>query len=86
MLDRLKRADVPQELVFGWPRAVLYGDERLTVEQHQGVFACTEEEIVLRTACGLMAVSGQRLSLSRFDGDGLVVLGKIESMRYLSRG
>lgn len=86
MLDRLKRADVPQELVFGWPRAVLYGDEKLVVEQHQGVFACAEDEIVLRTLCGRLVVSGAGLSLTRFDGDGLVVCGKIQQLRYLPKG
>ena len=34
MLEKLKQADIPQELVFGWPRSVLLGDEKLIVEQH----------------------------------------------------
>ena len=86
MLGKLKRADIPQELVFGWPRSVLLGDEKLIVEQHQGVFACTEDEIVLRTLCGHLVISGQRLSLSRFDRDGLVVFGKIEKLSYRPKG
>lgn len=86
MLEKLKRADIPQELVFGWPRSVLMGDEKLIVEQHQGIFACTEEEIVLRTLCGHLVISGQRLSLSRFDRDGLVVFGKIEKLSYRPKG
>ena len=32
MLEKLKRADIPQELVLGWPRSVLLGDEKLIVE------------------------------------------------------
>ena len=86
MLDRLKRADIPQELVFGWPRSVLLGDEKLIVEQHQGIYACTQEEIILRTQCGLMAISGEKLSLSRYDRDGLVVLGKIRKLSYRPKG
>ena len=43
MLDKLRQAEIPQELVFGWPRSVLLGDERLIVEQHQGVYACTDQ-------------------------------------------
>ena len=46
--------EIPKELVLGWPRSVLLGDEKLIVEQHQGIYACTQEEIVLRTQCGLM--------------------------------
>ena len=86
MLDRLKRADIPQELVFGWPRSVLLGDEKLVVEQHQGIFACTEQEIVLKTLCGHLVISGRQLSLSRYDQDGLVVFGKIEKLSYRPKG
>ena len=42
--------EIPKELVLGWPRSVLLGDEKLIVEQHQGIYACTQEEIVLRTS------------------------------------
>ena len=62
MLDRLKQADLPQELVFGWPRSVLVGDEKVIVEQHQGIYACTEQEIVLKTLCGHLVITGSRLS------------------------
>ncbi len=86
MLEKLKRADIPQELVFGWPRSVLLGDEKLIVEQHQGIFACTEQEIVLKTGCGLMVITGDKLSISRFDGDGLVVFGHIEKLSYRPKG
>ena len=44
MFEKLKRADVPQELVFGWPRSVLLGDEKLIVEQHQGVLTTVDKE------------------------------------------
>ena len=74
--------EIPKELVLGWPRSVLLGDEKLIVEQHQGIYAC----IVLRTQCGLMSITGENLSLSRYDRDGLVVLGKIEKLSYRPKG
>ena len=76
--------EIPKELVLGWPRSVLLGDEKLIVEQHQGIY--TQEEIVLRTQCGLMSITGENLSLSRYDRDGLVVLGKIEKLSYRPKG
>ena len=81
-----KWTEIPKELVLGWPRSVLLGDEKLIVEQHQGIYACTQEEIVLRTQCGLMSITGENLSLSRYDRDGLVVLGKIEKLSYRPKG
>jgi len=86
MLKKLKEADLPQELIFGWPRSVLVGDEKLIVEQHQGIYACSEQEIILKTGCGLLVISGERLSLSRYDRDGMVVLGKIEKLSYRPKG
>lgn len=86
MLETLKSAEVPQELIFGWPRSVLLGDEKLVVEQHQGVYACTQQEIILKTLCGYLVITGERLSLTRFDRDGLVVLGKIQKLCYRPKG
>ena len=86
MLEKFRQAELPQDLVFGWPRSVLLGDERLIVEQHQGIYACTEQEIVLKTLCGLLVITGEKLSLSRYDRDGLVVFGKIEKLSYRPKG
>ena len=86
MLEKLKQADIPQELVFGWPRSVLLGDEKLIVEQHQGVYACTDEEIILKTSCGHLVITGKNLSMSRYDRNGLVVFGRIEKLSYRPRG
>jgi len=86
MLDIFKRADIPQELVFGWPRSVLLGDEKLIVEQHQGVYACTDQEIILKTSCGHLVITGEKLSMSRYDRDGLVVFGRIEKLSYRPKG
>ena len=86
VLEKLKRADIPQELVLGWPRSVLLGDEKLIVEQHQGIFACTETEVALRTLCRLLVISGESLSLARYDRDGVIVFGKIEKLCYRPKG
>lgn len=80
--ERLRRAEIPQELVFGWPRSVLLGDEKLIVEQHQGIFTCTEQEVIVKTVCGLLVISGENLSLSRYSRDDLVVFGKIAKLSY----
>lgn len=84
LLQRLKRADIPQELVLGWPRSILLGDEKLIVEQHQGIFACTQQEVAVKTLCGLLVVSGENLSISRYSRDDLVVFGKIAKLSYRS--
>lgn len=83
--DRLGQMDLPQEVVLGWPRSVLLGDEKLIVERHQGIYACTDTEIVIRTSAGLLHVSGTDLSLGRYDRDDLVVFGKISNLAYKPR-
>ena len=84
--QQLERPALAQELVLGWPRSVLLGDEKLIVEQHQGIFACTDTEVALKTLCGLLVISGEKLSLSRYDRDGLIVFGKIEKLCYRPKG
>ena len=84
--ERLRCAEIPQELVFGWPRSVLVGDEKLIVEQHQGIFVCTEQEVIVKTVCGLLVISGENLSLSRYSRDDLVVFGKIAKLSYRPKG
>ncbi len=83
--QRLKQANIPQELVLGWPRCVLLGNEKLIVEQHQGIFACTQQEIVVKTVCGLLVIQGDGLSISRYNRDDMVVLGKI-GMLFFRQG
>jgi len=78
----LKHGEVPQELVFGWPRSILLGNEKLIVEQHQGIYTCTQQEVIIKTKCGLLTISGENLSLSRYSRDELVVLGKIGALSY----
>ncbi len=80
--ERLARMNMPQELVLGWPRSVLIGNEQLVVEQHRGVYVCTDREIIVKTACGLMVISGEGLSLARYQADELTVLGRIERVGY----
>lgn len=82
LLEKLKRMDIPQEVVLGWPRSVLLGEEKLIVEQHQGIYACTESEIVVKTSCGMMVIGGEGLSLGRYDQSGLMVLGHIRRLAY----
>ena len=41
---------------------------------------------ILKTLCGHLVITGQRLSLTRYDRDGLVVLGKIEKLSYRPKG
>ncbi len=80
--EKLRRADIPQELVLGWPRSVLLGDEKLIVEQHQGIFAYSQQEVIVKTACGLLVISGENLSISHYNQDDLVVFGKIGKLSY----
>ncbi|MDD3409468.1 MAG: YabP/YqfC family sporulation protein [Eubacteriales bacterium] len=81
-MQKFRRMNMPQDLVLGWPRSVLLGDEKLIVEQHQGIFACTEQEILVRTQSGMLAVAGAQLSISRYSREALVIYGKIEKLSY----
>ena len=46
----------PREVTSGVPRITLTGHERLHIEQHQGLIDYAQENIIMRTACGLVYI------------------------------
>ena len=77
---REKAADVsgiPEDVLMGWPKAILYGQRRLIVEQHQGILTYQEDIIRLKTACGILCVEGGELQITHYGPMDAVVTGKI---------
>ena len=56
------------------------------VEELRNLIEYHRAKYYIKTLCGHLVITGQRLSLSRYDRDGLVVLGKIEKLSYRPKG
>ena len=75
----------PREVITHVPRVTLTGNERLHVEQHQGVIAYSPEEILLRTASGMLRINGTELRFSTYNAGEALIIGRIEDVGYLVR-
>jgi sporulation protein YqfC len=82
---REKAADlggIPEDVLMGWPKAILYGRRRLIVEQHQGILTYQENIIRLKTSCGVLSVAGAGLQITHYGPMDAVVTGEILSVSY----
>lgn len=65
-------------------RLVLEDRERLTIGLVENVESFTEEEIVLKTACGGLAIQGHNLKLEdlSIENGNILLTGKVDKMEF----
>jgi sporulation protein YqfC len=61
------------------------GEERLLVENHEGIVEYSLERVRVRTACGLLEVEGSGLTLNHLGAGDLLVQGKVARVGYAGR-
>lgn len=82
---REKAADlggIPEDVLMGWPKAILYGRRRLIVEQHQGILTYQEDIIRLKTSIGVLTVEGSGLQITHYGPMDAAVTGEILRLGY----
>lgn len=62
------------------PRMILFGRERLLIEQHQGLFSYETHCVRVRTKAGTVKISGEGLVISFFGTDDMQIEGNIENV------
>ena len=78
-------ADLGTEPLPKVPLVELAGENRVLVENHQGVIQYGCEHICLKVCYGHISISGNHLELARMTKEQLVVTGIIDSV-HLCRG
>lgn len=63
----------------------LAGQQRVLIENHQGVRAYSRECILVKANFGCIRVWGSCLELAKMTREQLVILGSIEGIRLLRR-
>ncbi len=76
---------IPEDVLMGWPKVVLYGTQRLLVEQHRGVLSYEETAVRLRTSLGILTVEGEGLQITHYGPMDAVVTGRIARIFYASQ-
>lgn len=86
VFDRLfLGADLPCEPIPGVPLVELLGDQRVLIENHNGVSAYGRNEICVKVKYGTISIQGDKLEFVRMTGKQLVITGCIYSVS-LRRG
>ena len=76
----------PREVISDVPRITLTGRNMLHVEQHKGLVAYQHDHIELRTASGMLVVTGNGLVFSMYDAAEAVVTGEIDGVTLRQMG
>lgn len=82
MLERV----FPAEVARGIPCITLRGTQSVCVEQHQGLIGYQPEEIVFRTDCGLVKITGQGLRFTVYTAEEATIEGVISGVNMSGGG
>lgn len=75
----------PREVVSNVPRITLTGREQLHIEQHKGLIAYSPEEIVFRTAIGLLRAEGEQMRFRLYTAAEALVVGRIGGLSFMAK-
>lgn len=67
------------------PIVELAGQNRVLIENHQGVLAYSKEEIAIKVSYGKIVIAGSDLNLMQMSCEQLVVKGHIDSLHLYGR-
>ena len=62
-------------------KLMLYGNERVLIEEHRGILAYGDEEIRVGTSFGVAVIQGMELRLCCMSRSQLVIRGRIACVR-----
>lgn len=74
--------DIPPDVAANVPRILMVGPYRLHVENHRGVEKFSENELILKTDQGLLAIAGRQLVIQAIDPEEIWVEGEISEVQY----
>ena len=87
MSDMKKRLaeflEMPQEIILNLPLVSILGSEEVSVENFKGVIEYTEERVRIGTSCGVLKISGKKLTLRQITSEKIVVTGVVAGLEYL---
>ncbi len=80
ILERCVRAlDLPAEAV-GVPRVELVGRNQLRMENHKGILAYGDDEVLVSGGRLVVRVKGRNLELKAMTADELLIMGEIRAV------
>lgn len=75
-----RQLDIPYELVGGTPRITAWGNERLWVENHQGILEYSTKRARFKTMTGEIAILGEGFIFEYSGAGSACITGRIDSI------
>lgn len=76
----------PKEVTSKVPLITLTGHEHLHIEQHQGLVDYEQENIVMRSACGLIRIAGAGMVFKLYTTAEAIIVGRIDGVEFVHQG
>jgi len=80
MTQLSSKLQLPGDVLAGLPRIELVGEEECSIETHRGLLRYGEEEIVISSVIGDLAVKGACLRIRSMNRQRIVVIGRISGV------
>lgn len=74
--------ELPKDITLDIPKVTFLGTESVSVENHKGMISYSDNQIRINTVCGILIISGQRLSIKSIVQEEIIITGKIISVSY----
>lgn len=75
--------DVPQDVIFDFPRITMIGNLQMVIENHRGVIHFAEDLLKLRLSKGELEIRGRQLTIRAIMPDEVFVEGVVSDIKYI---
>lgn len=79
IVDKL---DLPRDIILNVPKIIVTGDSEITIENHKGVVAFSENQVKVNSGIGLISIYGSNFEIIFMGGTTIVIGGKFKSVIY----
>ena len=77
-----QKLDIPIEVMIDIPKIIITGKEEITIENHKGIVAFSENEIKVSSKKGIIKIQGNNFEIFYMGSNSLTINGEIRAISY----
>ena len=77
-----QKLDIPIEVMIDIPKIIITGNEEITIENHKGIVAFSENEIKVSSKKGIIKIQGNNFEIFYMGSNSLTINGEIRAISY----
>jgi len=74
--------ELPRDIMLDLPCINMTGDEELVLSNHKGITEYIKEQVRIKTAIGIVKISGMSLVIKEISRENIVITGKIGAVTF----